>query len=104
MAFYTPPPTFELPRTTEPQWFPRPITDTIESSLDQLERLEEDRRRRLRNIANVAARIPIGLGGTEDRAGTTGAAGGSGVSPKPNNLSSRPSNYGRYRYYPPVDE
>ena len=98
--YYPTPPSVELHTTREQQWFPRPITDTIESSLDHLERVEEDRRRRLRSIANVAARVPIGIGGTEDRgnggAGTTAA----NVSPKPN----KPGNYGRYRYYPPPEE
>eukprot|EP00573_Skeletonema_grethae_P002206 CAMPEP_0201691218 /NCGR_PEP_ID=MMETSP0578-20130828/4436_1 /ASSEMBLY_ACC=CAM_ASM_000663 /TAXON_ID=267565 /ORGANISM="Skeletonema grethea, Strain CCMP 1804" /LENGTH=378 /DNA_ID=CAMNT_0048176379 /DNA_START=75 /DNA_END=1211 /DNA_ORIENTATION=+ len=104
MAFHPPPPSFELHTPSEPQWFPRPITDTIESSLDLLERVEEDRRRRLRSIANVSARVPIGLGGTEDR-GNAGATSGANVSPKPpSNLSNRPGHYGRYRYYPPPDE
>jgi len=106
MAFQPLPPTFELHTSREQQFFPRPITDTIESSLDLLERVEEDRRRRLRSIANVAARVPIGLGGTEDRGTAAGGGGvvGANVSPKPSNASSRPSNYGRYRYYPPPDE
>ncbi|KAL9179454.1 hypothetical protein ACHAXT_008744 [Thalassiosira profunda] len=91
-------PTFEPSTPREPQWFPRPITDSIESSLDLLERLEEDRRRRLRGIANVAARTPIGLGGVEDRA-HSGAA--SHVSPKRGHGS---NNYSRHRYYPPPSE
>ena len=106
MAFYPPPPNFELHPPLEPQWFPRPITDTIESSLDILERLEEDRRRRLRHIANVPARMPIGLGGTEDqhaRKNNNSTAANSSVSPKPNHNSARASNYGRYRYYPPPE-
>lgn len=104
MAFHPPPPSFELHTPSEPQWFPRPITDTIESSLDLLERVEEDRRRRLRSIANVSARVPIGLGGTEDR-GNAGATSGANVSPKPpGNLSNRPGHYGRYRYYPEPDQ
>lgn len=91
---------FEPNTPCEPQWFPRPITDSIESSLDLLERLEEDRKRRLRSIANVVARTPIGLGGVEDR-GHTGSAGN--LSPKP---AGAPANnaYSRYRYYPPPSD
>mmetsp|Transcript_19472 Transcript_19472/g.35028 ORF Transcript_19472/g.35028 Transcript_19472/m.35028 type:complete len:298 (+) Transcript_19472:38-931(+) len=93
------PPSFEPNSPREPQWFPRPITDSIESSLDLLERLEEDRKRRLRSIANVAARTPIGLGGIEDHghAGST-----SNLSPKP--AAPGNNNYSRYRYYPPPSE
>jgi len=96
------PPSFEPNTPREPQWFPRPITDSIESSLDLIERLEEDRKRRLRNIANVPARVPIGLGGVEDRSHAN--ASGSHQSPKPNSNSSGGCNdYARYRYYPPLD-
>ena len=93
------PPSFEPNGPREPQWFPRPVTDSLESSLDLLERLEEDRTRRLRAIANVAARTPIGLGGVEDRAhgGST-----SNLSPKASAPGS--NNYSRYRYYPPPSE
>ena len=59
------PPSFEPNTPCEPQWFPRCISDSIESSADLLERLEEDRKRRLRSIANVSARTPIGLGGVK---------------------------------------
>ena len=93
------PPSFEPNSPREPQWFPRPITDSIESSLDLLERLEEDRKRRLRSIANVAARTPIGLGGVEDR-GHAGSA--SNLSPKP--AAPGNNNYSRYRYYPPPSD
>ena len=89
---------FEPNSPQKPQWFPRPITNSIESSLDLLERLEEDRKRRLRNIATVAARTPIGLGGVEDR-GHSGSA--STHSPKP--AASCPggaNEYSRYRHYP----
>ena len=99
------PPSFEPTTPREPQWFPRPITDSIESSLDLIERLEEDRKRRLRNIANVPARIPIGLGGIEDR-GHAGSGSGIGghQSPKPNsNIVGGCNDYARYRYYPPFD-
>ncbi|KAL7543644.1 hypothetical protein ACHAXR_013064 [Thalassiosira sp. AJA248-18] len=95
------PPSFEPNTTREPQWFPRPITDSIESNLDLLERLEEDRKRRLRSIANVAARTPIGLGGVEDR-GHAGSA--SNLSPKPVAPGGGSNNYARYRYYPPPSE
>ncbi|KAL3789690.1 hypothetical protein HJC23_003891 [Cyclotella cryptica] len=57
------PPSLESHSPIEPQWFPRPITDSFESQLDQLERLEEDRKRRLRAIANVPAKNPIGFCG-----------------------------------------
>lgn len=93
------PPSFEPNGPREPQWFARPITDSCESSLDLLERLEEDRKRRLRSIANVAARTPIGLGGVEDH-GHGGTA--SNLSPKP--AAPGNSNYSRYRYYPPPSE
>lgn len=93
------PPSFEPNSPREPQWFPRPITDSIESSLDLLERLEEDRERRLRSIRNVAARTPIGLGGIEDH-GHPGTAGN--LSPKP--AAPGNNNYARYRYYPPPSE
>ena len=85
------PPSFPPSSIIEPQWFPRPITDSIESNLDLLERLEEDRKRRLRSIANVAARTPIGLGGVEDRA-HAGSAGNQ--SPKPVGGGGA-NNYGR---------
>ena len=94
------PPSFPPSSIIEPQWFPRPITDSIESNLDLLERLEEDRKRRLRSIANVAARTPIGLGGVEDRA-HAGSAGNQ--SPKPVGGGGA-NNYGRFRYYPPNSE
>jgi len=90
---------FEPNSPQEPQWFPRPITNSIESSLDLLERLEEDRKRRLRNIATVAARTPIGLGGVEDR-GHAGSA--STHSPKPANCPGGANEYSCYRYYPPL--
>ena len=67
-----------------------------QSSVDLLERLEEDRKRRLRSIANVAARTPIGLGGVEDR----GHA-GNNQSPKPKGGQ---NDYSKYRYYPPSSE
>ena len=90
---------FEPNSPQEPQWFPRPITDYIESSLDLLERLEEDRQRRLRNIATVAARTPIGLGGVEDR----GHAGSTSThSPKPASCPGSSNEYARYRHYPPL--
>ena len=90
------PPSFEPNTPCEPQWFPRCISDSIESSADLLERLEEDRKRRLRSIANVSARTPIGLGGVEDRGP------GSGHSPKPK--SGNNNDYSKYRYYPPSTE
>lgn len=77
----------------EEQWLPRPLSD-YESSLDAIERLEEDRRRRLRSIATVPARTPIGLCGIEDR----GHAGSTSThSPKPSGGSNA---YNRYRHYP----
>ncbi len=99
------PPSFEPTNPREPQWFPRPITESIESSLDLIERLEEDRKRRLRNIANVPARTPIGLGGVEDRGHAGGSASGGHQSPKPPNsnmISGGCNDYARYRYYPPL--
>jgi hypothetical protein len=90
---------FEPNSPQEPQWFPRPITDSIESSLDLLERLEEDRKRRLRNIATVAARTPIGLGSIEDR-GHAGSA--STHSTKPASCPGGANEYARYRHYPPL--
>jgi len=90
------PPSFEPNTPCEPQWFPRCISDSIESSADLLERLEEDRKRRLRSIANVSARTPIGLGGVEDRGP------GSAHSPKPK--SGNNNDYSKYRYYPPSTE
>ena len=92
------PPSFEPNTPCEPQWFPRPITDSIESSVDLLERLEEDRKRRLTGIANVAAITPIGLGGCEDRHG--GSANHSSPKPKSGNNN----DYSKYRYYPPVED
>ena len=100
------PPSFEPTTPREPQWFPRPITESIESSLDLIERLEEDRKRRLRNIANVPARTPIGLGGVEDRGHAGGSASGCHQSPKPppnSSMSGGCNDYARYRYYPPLD-
>ena len=90
------PPSFEPTGPREPQWFPRPITDSIESSLDLLERLEEDRKRRLRGIANVNARLPIGMEGGGEGSNNTS------LSPKvPSGVG--PNNYSRYRYYPPPE-
>ena len=97
---------------TEPQWFPRPITDSFESSLDALERQEEDRKNRLTNIANVSARIPIGLGagapgaGSDGSVGTPGngsviGGGGSSVRGPSSIARSGSQPYARHRYYPP---
>jgi hypothetical protein len=86
---------FEPNSIVEEQWLPRPLSD-YESSLDAIERLEEDRRRRLRSIATVPARTPIGLSGIEDR----GHAGSTSThSPKPSGGSSSNA-YNRYRHYP----
>ncbi|KAL7548086.1 hypothetical protein ACHAWF_011374 [Thalassiosira exigua] len=112
------PPHFEPNRPREDQWHPRPITDSIESKHDLLERLEEDRKRRLRAIAGVAARTPVGLGG-----GNAGSAedhhrnhhrGGRGHPHHAGSLSPKPSgagagagganDYARYRHYPPPSE
>ncbi|KAL7460160.1 hypothetical protein ACHAXS_000624 [Conticribra weissflogii] len=84
---------FEPHSTTEPQWFPRPITDSRESTLDALERQEEDRKNRLRNIANVSARVPIGFGPGSGQ-------GGSSISPLPVPVAASQS-YANHRYYPP---
>lgn len=85
---------FEPNSLVEEQWLPRPLSD-YESSLDAIERLEEDRRRRLRSIATVPARTAIGLSGIEDR----GHAGSTSThSPKPSGGGSNA--YNRYRHYP----
>ena len=88
---------FEPNSPQKPQWFPRPITNSTESLLDLLERLEEDRKRRMRNIATVAARTPIGLGSVGGR-GHSGSA--STHSPSPQQLSGGANEYSRYRHYP----
>ena len=92
------PPSFEPNTPCEPQWFPRPITDSIESSVDLLERLEEDRKRRLAGIANVSAITPIGLGGCEDR--HSGSSNHSSPTPRSGNNH----DYSKYRYYPPAED
>lgn len=83
-------PTFEPHSPIEPQWFPLP-PHTHTSQLDQLERLEEDRKRRLHSIANVAAKTPIGLA--------------DGSNATANNAANTKQNaYSQYRYYPPPSE
>lgn len=90
---------FEPNSLVEEQWLPRPLSD-YESSLDAIERLEEDRRRRLRSIATVPARTPIGMSGIEDR----GHAGSTSThSPKPSCGGGDSNAYNRYRHYPSVD-
>eukprot|EP00569_Conticribra_weissflogii_P003822 CAMPEP_0171334608 /NCGR_PEP_ID=MMETSP0878-20121228/4771_1 /TAXON_ID=67004 /ORGANISM="Thalassiosira weissflogii, Strain CCMP1336" /LENGTH=268 /DNA_ID=CAMNT_0011835729 /DNA_START=216 /DNA_END=1023 /DNA_ORIENTATION=- len=71
---------------------PPPITDFRESTIDALERQEQDRKNRLHNIANVSARVPIGFG--------PGAAaqGGPPLSSLPGSAS---QSYTYHRYYPP---
>ena len=87
-------PSFKPNSLIEPQWFPRDITDTVESQLDQLERLEEARRQRLGSVANGAATTPIGL---HDSSASSDSRVANAV-PGPNN---RRNLYSQYRYYPP---
>lgn len=90
-------PSFKPNSLVEPQWFPRDITDTVESQLDQLERLEEARKQRLRSVTNVAAKTPIGLhdsSASSDPRMTNAA-------PGPNN---RRNLYSQYRFYPPPSQ
>ena len=99
------PPVFEPNGPVQEQWFPRPITDEIESPLDLLERMEEDRKRRLRAIARVPARTPIGLPSSSSGDPPAAPAGGgpTAAGPPPGHPAAAVgnANYGRYRYYPP---
>ncbi|EED89868.1 predicted protein [Thalassiosira pseudonana CCMP1335] len=99
------PPRFEPHSTSEPQWYPRPITDSIESNLDLLERLEEERRNRLRNIANVKAKVPIGLEAVASSSSANGAAppaSSGSLSPHPSSARATTlNNYSQHRYFPP---
>ncbi|KAL7516155.1 hypothetical protein ACHAWX_001205 [Stephanocyclus meneghinianus] len=96
------PPSFEPHSPIEPQWFPRPITDSFESQLDQLERLEEDRKRRLRSIANVSAKNPIGFCG--ESAGNSPAVPGTAAASVAGNHRHSQNSYSQHRYYPPPAE
>lgn len=94
------PPHFEPNAPCQEQWFPRPISDSIESPLDLLERMEDDRKRRLRAIAQVPARPPVGLPPSSQGDAPPGPAGPGGGGPHPPAAVGN-ANYGRYRYYPP---
>ena len=99
------PPLFEPNGPCQAAWFPRPITDEIESPLDLLERLEEDRKRRLRAIAQVPARTPVGLQSSSSGdagPGPSSSPGPGGGGPHHHGPAVGNANYGRYRYYPPA--
>ena len=105
MFFFSP--SFEPHSPLEPQFLPRPTTN-FESELDLLERLEEDRKRRLHNIANVAAKTPIGMGSNGGESSSSTTADGSG-GPNTSNVvvvpgPTRSNSYHQHRYYPPPSQ